>query len=75
MSTRYLVLRGRLRAKGFTIADIARKTGASVSHMNNVLCGRAYPTLDLCYDIIKQLEADPSEIYKLFPPDGKGEEA
>jgi transcriptional regulator with XRE-family HTH domain len=70
MSTKYLELRGRIRAKGWTIADMARKVGLSGSHLSNILCGRTSPQLSLCYDIIREVGADPSEIYKLFPPGG-----
>lgn len=70
MNQHYLELRGRIHAKGWSIADIARKTGVSESHMNNILCVRTYPKIDLCYDILKAIDAEPSEIYTLFPPGG-----
>lgn len=71
MSGHYLALRGRIKARGWTIADFARRLGISQSHANNILCARTYPTIDLCYDIINAIGAEPSEIYELFPPTRK----
>ncbi|MEA4869935.1 MAG: helix-turn-helix transcriptional regulator [Christensenella sp.] len=71
MNQNHLKLRGKMREKGLTIADIARKVGLSGSYISNILCGRFRPSIDLAYDIIKAAGADPSEIYNLFPPKGE----
>lgn len=69
MNRQHLKLRGHIKASGHTIETLARSTGVSTSHLNNVLCGRAYPKLDLCYAIIDEVNADKSDIYELFPPE------
>ncbi len=67
----YQDLRGRMTAEGYTIERLARRTGVSESHLNNILAGRAWPRLDLCYDILKELGVSPEELVYYFPPEGK----
>ena len=69
MNERHLKLRGHIKASGHTIPTLARKVGVSTSHMNNVLCGRTSPKLDLCYAIIDEVKADKADIFALFPPE------
>ena len=70
MNMAHLELRGRIKASGRTAATMARSVGISESHMHNILCARSFPTIDLAYDIIREVGGEPSEIYKLFPPGG-----
>jgi len=69
MNEQHLKLRGHIKASGHTIVTLARKMGVSTSHLNNVLCGRSSPKLDLCYAIIDEVKADKADIYTLFPPE------
>ena len=69
MNSSHLKLRGCIKAAGYTIPMLARKVGVSTSHLNNVLCGRSSPKLDLCYAIIDEVKADKKDIFDLFPPE------
>lgn len=69
MNELHLKLRGYIKASGHTISTLARKMGVSTSHLNNVLCGRSSPKLDLCYAIIDEVRADKADIFALFPPE------
>lgn len=69
MNERHLKLRGHIKSVGHTIPTLARKVGVSTSHLNNVLCGRSSPKLDLCYAIINEVKAEKKDIFDLFPPE------
>ena len=71
MERLYLDLRGLMTAQDVTIKQLARGVGVSVTHINDILAGRTYPKTDLCYDILKYLNADTENISLYFPPKGK----
>lgn len=71
MTKLYADLRGKMRAKELRIEDMARLTGVSTAHMNNILTGRSYPKIDLCYDILKHLGEPAEMLFVYFPPDGR----
>lgn len=71
MERLYLDLRGLMTAQDVTIKGLARGVGVSVTHINDILAGRTYPKTDLCYDILKFLNADTTDIFRYFPPTGK----
>lgn len=71
MERLYLDLRGLMTAQNMTIKELARGVGVSVTHINDILAGRSYPKIDLCYDILHFLAADTANIFRYFPPAGK----
>lgn len=75
MERLYLDLRGLMTAQDVTIKQLARGVGVSATHINDILAGRTYPKTDLCYDILKHLNADSEGISLYFPPKGKRAEA
>ena len=75
MERLYLDLRGLMTAQDVTIKQLARGVGVSATHINDILAGRTYPKTDLCYDILKYLNADTENISLYFPPNGKRVEA
>ena len=75
MQRLYLDLRGLMTSQDVTIKQLARGVGVSATHINDILAGRTYPKTDLCYDILKFLNADATNIYQYFPPEGKKAEA
>lgn len=75
MERLYLDLRGLMTAQDVTIKQLAHSVGVSVTHINDILAGRTYPKTDLCYDILKYLNADTESIFLYFPPKGKRVEA
>ena len=75
MERLYLDLRGLMTSQDVTIKQLARGVGVSATHINDILAGRTYPKTDLCYDILKFLNADATNIYQYFPPKGKRTEA
>lgn len=75
MERLYLDLRGLMTAQDVTIKKLARGVGVSATHINDILAGRTYPKTDLCYDILRYLNADTECIFLYFPPKGKRVEA
>jgi transcriptional regulator with XRE-family HTH domain len=75
MERLYLDLRGLMTAQDVTIKQLARGVGVSATHINDILAGRTYPKTDLCYDILRYLNADTESISLYFPPNGKRAEA
>lgn len=71
MERLYLDLRGLMTAQDVTIKKLARGVGVSATHINDILAGRTYPKTDLCYDILRYLNADTGSIFLYFPPNGK----
>ncbi len=71
MERLYLDLRGLMTAQDVTIKKLARGVGVSATHINDILAGRTYPKTDLCYDILRYLNADTESISLYFPPKGK----
>jgi len=71
MERLYLDLRGLMTSQDVTIKQLARGVGISATHINDILAGRTCPKTDLCYDILKYLNADAGNIFLYFPPDGK----
>ena len=71
MERLYLDLRGLMTAQDVTIKMLARGVGVSATHINDILAGRTYPKIDLCYDILRHLNADTENISLYFPPNGK----
>ena len=71
MERLYLDLRGLMTAQDVTIKELARGIGVSVTHINDILAGRSYPKIDLCYDILHFLATDTANIFLYFPPAGK----
>ena len=71
MERLYLDLRGLMTSQDVTIKQLARGVGVSATHINDILAGRTYPKTDLCYDILKYLNADTAHIFQYFPPGGK----
>lgn len=67
---RYVLLRTRMHECGLRISDLARATGVSSAHINDILAARSYPKIDLCYDILKRLDVPPAELPYYFPPGG-----
>jgi transcriptional regulator with XRE-family HTH domain len=67
----YMDLRGLMVAQGETSKSLARAVGVSATHISDILTGRRFPRTDLCYDILKHLNKEPSDIYLYFPPKGK----
>jgi hypothetical protein len=45
--------------------------GVSATHINDILAGRTFRNTDLCYDILKYLNAESANIFQYFPPAGK----
>lgn len=75
MERLYLDLRGLMTSQDVTIKKLARGVGVSATHINDILAGRTYPKTDLCYDILRYLNADTESISLYFPPKGKRAEA
>ena len=75
MERLYLDLRGLMTAQDVTIKKLARGVGVSATHVNDILAGRTYPKTDLCYDILRYLNANTESIFLYFPPNGKRAEA
>ena len=71
MERLYLDLRGLMTSQDVTIKQLARGVGVSATHINDILAGRTYPKTDLCYDILKYLNAEPANVFQYFPPAGK----
>lgn len=75
MAKLYAELRGRIVSKGFTAETLARRVGVTAQHINNILGCRTQPRLDLCYDILKELDEPPDKLPFYFPPNGVSAEA
>jgi len=71
MERLYLDLRGLMTSQDVTIKQLARGVGVSATHINDILAGRTFPKTDLCYDILKYLNAESENIFQYFPPAGK----
>lgn len=71
MERLYLDLRGLMTSQDVTIKQLARGVGVSATHINDILAGRTFPKTDLCYDILKYLNAESANIFQYFPPAGK----
>ena len=71
MERLYLDLRGLMTSQDVTIKQLARGVGVSATHINDILAGRTFPKTDLCYDILKYLNAEAANIFQYFPPAGK----
>lgn len=60
-------LRGRIKAKGYTIGDLAADMGLSRSALSPKLCGKTSITLDEVYQIMKLLEIPSDQMHIYFP--------
>lgn len=72
MLKEYRFLSGRLKQLGIRQSDlgeILNLNGTSISHR---MCGRAPWTLDEAYRVLEVCRVDPAEIFRYFPPIGKG---
>lgn len=62
----YSKLKGRIKEKGFTQEDVARKCGFSAATLNYKLSNTSYFTALQILNIAKILEIAPEEIDKYF---------
>lgn len=65
-----MLLRARMCEYGLNSDALGRKTGVTAQHINNILGGRTYPRIDLCYEILALLDLPPNELPYYFPPGG-----
>jgi len=62
MSNLYADLRGRMVAMNKSTAELAHRVGVTVQTINNIFGGRTQPRLDLCYEILAELDETPDKI-------------
>lgn len=70
MSALYAELRGRMIAMEKPTVVLAHRVGVTAQTINNILSGRTQPRLDLCYEILAELDETPDKIAFYFPPNG-----
>lgn len=70
MNNLYADLRARMVAMNKPTAELAHRVGVTAQTINNVLGGRTQPRLDLCYEILAELDETPDKIAFYFPPNG-----
>lgn len=64
-------LRAAARGQGYTIADMAKSLGKSVSSLNARFNGHQQWELGEMYAILDMLDIPPEELPLYFPPDGQ----
>lgn len=63
-------LRVEMFSKGVTQADIADKIKRSVQYVSERMTGKKSFPIAYCYKILDLLQCEPSDIFRLFPPEG-----
>ena len=66
-------LRGRMRERNITQADMAAALGCSTVCVSQRLCAKSPWQLDEMYVIMSILHIPTEDMYLYFPRDGKGE--
>ncbi|MDP4119649.1 MAG: helix-turn-helix transcriptional regulator [Bacillota bacterium] len=49
--------------KGLSLRELAKRSGVSKTHIDNIESGKTMPTIDIICKIAKALEVDPRELY------------
>jgi len=72
MKNLFIELRTEMMRRGFDRAYVARKLNMSVESLGNrfTMPHKSPWRLDECYKLIQLLGEDPSNLYRLFPPNG-----